>query len=343
MQKTPMKAVEMLHTFLMIWARLEVVKYEWACRRLKVFAIDSVRCYKQFCHIYNLEVLHLVYKRFLSAEGCTDRNASGGSVGEKEMILEVPDSVTEYELKVWQLIWLLENLECLMIDDCLRRLSREHTLIIAEKAREDSTLPTDIWKKSSTKGNVTVKRPHIVEDFLEDLAIQDSVNDDVISIDCSFFDECLVKLATNVMNREKMTFLNYSTFYENILRHQNQQLYLKEREVQNLKNKIESQECSATMEIDCALAERSYVLLVEITALRSRIAELERSIEESEKVLKQSYRQEYNDVVLDLFQRAFRMKTRFEYFRLSLHDDVHEFVLDVSVKNFDCQRRDFYI
>lgn len=330
-QKTPMKAVEMLHTFLLIWSRLEVVKYEWACRRLKISAIDSVRLYEQFSHIYNAEVLQLVYKRILSIEESSGVDSMSVGMDDKEMMLDVPDTVTEYELKIWQLVRLLENLECLMIDDCLRRLSREHTIIVAEKAREDSTLPTDIWKKSLTKGNIVIQKPHIVEDFLEELAIHDSSSEHVISIDRVHFDKCLVKLATSVINREKMNFLNYSTFYENILRHQNQQLYLKERENQHLKDSIENQEISASMEIDCALAERSYALLVEITALRSRIAELERSINESEKVLKQQFRQQYNEVVLDLFQNAFGMRTRFELFRLSLHDDVQEFVLDVSL------------
>ena len=34
-----------------------------------------------------------------------------------------------------------------MINDVTRRLSREQTLVIAERSRDDPHLPTDLWKK----------------------------------------------------------------------------------------------------------------------------------------------------------------------------------------------------
>ena len=37
-----------------------------------------------------------------------------------------------------------------MISDVIRRLSREHTLVVAERSRDDPNLPTDLWKKSVT-------------------------------------------------------------------------------------------------------------------------------------------------------------------------------------------------
>ena len=46
-----------------------------------------------------------------------------------------------------QLIRLLENLECTMIYDVIRRISREHTLVVSERGRDDATLPTDLWKR----------------------------------------------------------------------------------------------------------------------------------------------------------------------------------------------------
>ena len=51
------------------------------------------------------------------------------------------------ELKVKQVLRLLENLECTMIYDVIRRISREHTLVVSERGRDDATLPTDLWKK----------------------------------------------------------------------------------------------------------------------------------------------------------------------------------------------------
>ena len=34
-----------------------------------------------------------------------------------------------------------------MIHDVMRKISREHTLAVAEKNRDDTILPTDLWKK----------------------------------------------------------------------------------------------------------------------------------------------------------------------------------------------------
>ena len=34
-----------------------------------------------------------------------------------------------------------------MINDVIKRLSREHTLVINERTRDDPNLPTDLWKK----------------------------------------------------------------------------------------------------------------------------------------------------------------------------------------------------
>ena len=38
-----------------------------------------------------------------------------------------------------------------MIYDVIRRISREHTLVVSERGRDDATLPTDLWKKPVSK------------------------------------------------------------------------------------------------------------------------------------------------------------------------------------------------
>lgn len=38
-----------------------------------------------------------------------------------------------------------------MISDVMRRISREHTLVVSERGRDDATLPTDLWKKPVSK------------------------------------------------------------------------------------------------------------------------------------------------------------------------------------------------
>jgi len=68
--------------------------------------------------------------------------------------------VTE-NLIVLKLIRLLENLECTMIYDAIKRISREHTLVVSERGRDDATLPTDLWKKTVSTDSVSRKTPRI--------------------------------------------------------------------------------------------------------------------------------------------------------------------------------------
>ena len=49
-----------------------------------------------------------------------------------------------------------------MITDVIKRLSREHTLVINERTRDDPNLPTDLWKKPVAKISVNL---HIVKNF----------------------------------------------------------------------------------------------------------------------------------------------------------------------------------
>ena len=243
--------------------------------------------------------------------------------------MELPNDVTEYEIKGRQLVRLLENFECMMIDDCIRRISRQNTAVVSERHRDDHIMPTDLWKRPSMKENVTIPRAHLVEDFARELLADSSPNDRMVTLERESLDRSLVALATAITNREKMNFLSCSMFYENLLRQQNNVLYTKERHMKQLEDTIEQLESKTSVEIDCALAERSYELLIEITALRSKIADLEKWNNESEMKLDEKYRQSYNDMVLDLFQNAFGMKMRFENFRMKLHDDVMDFVQEV--------------
>ena len=332
-QQNPMETAEVVYTFLLLWSRLEILKREWGCRRLKITNLNTIKCYEQFQHLYQLEVLQPVYHRIMSSregEKSSSRRGRTKAMDEEIDVVELPQDVTEYELKVRQLIRLLENFECMMIDDCIRKISRENTAVISERAREDYNLPTDLWKRPSMKENLTIPKDHLVEDFVKDLEISEDSQSSIISIERETMDQSLMKLATSLTNHDKMNFLNCSMFYENILRQQNNLLYFKEQKVKSLEDKLEQQEVKTSIEVDCALAERSYELLVEITALRSKIADLEKSTQEAEEKLERKFRQSYNDMVLDLFHNAFGMKMRFENFRLNLHDEVLHFVQDVS-------------
>jgi len=56
--------------------------------------------------------------------------------------------VTLLSILCSQLVKLLENHECHMIGELRKKLSKELTLVLAERGRaEETALPTDLWKR----------------------------------------------------------------------------------------------------------------------------------------------------------------------------------------------------
>ena len=326
--KDPLMIAEFIRSFLLLWARLAIVKKEWGCRRLGVSGIDSIKLYQSLCNTYKVEVLHGIYTQIASKTGQADKYLKASSLGEDEE-LEAPENTTEYEIVTRQLVRLLENLECIMIQGCIRKVSREQTLVVSERNRDDSTLPTDLWKKGNMKENFTTSRPEITVRIAEQLLTNSTIQEDTITIDKEHFDRCMVHLGTKIMCREKQAFESYATFYENLLRQQHQSIYMKEQEVKHLNDVIEQNAGLSSVEVDSRLADKSHHLLSEVTALRARVSEMSQYIVEQDQEIREQLQREYNDLVIELFNNSFEMKNRFEQFRSSLYDDVFESLSEV--------------
>jgi hypothetical protein len=65
--------------------------------------------------------------------------------------LVAPKTASEIEIKVRQLFRIAETLDCLMIGHTRRKVIRDMTLAQAERSREETALPTDLWKKPVCK------------------------------------------------------------------------------------------------------------------------------------------------------------------------------------------------
>ena len=51
-------------------------------------------------------------------------------------------------------------------------------------------------------------------------------------------------------------------YYENLLRHQHQLLYMKEQEIKQLKDQLEESAASTIVDVHCQLADRSHEQLL---------------------------------------------------------------------------------
>ena len=55
--------------------------------------------------------------------------------------------VSEIEVKAAQLLRLIESLEEYMIQETIKKLTKDLNLAFAERGREETALPTDLWKR----------------------------------------------------------------------------------------------------------------------------------------------------------------------------------------------------
>ncbi|XP_033090719.1 coiled-coil domain-containing protein 162 isoform X3 [Trachypithecus francoisi] len=120
------------------------------------------------------------------------------------------------------------------------------------------------------KENFSVSRPQIVEKFRQRL-MQNYQDDGVeITFRKDHLEACLLSLGCDVMARERSNFETYSTCYENVLHHARQRLSQKEQELDAARRGQGPPEDSAGQ-----VAELSHDMIMEITALRAQLTDLE--------------------------------------------------------------------
>ncbi|XP_077981616.1 uncharacterized protein LOC144436648 [Glandiceps talaboti] len=330
--KEPIVAFGLLKKFLILWKVLEVFKKDWAKRKLGAEEISTPTLYKQYCKLYKVEILYPVLKSMARKYGKGDLYE--GMINEDEPMI-APAGASEMEVRAKQLIRLLDSLEAHMVYELRRKIAKEHTLVVSEKAREEGNLPTDLWKKPVMNERMTIAKPHIAEDFSRLLMSEAKSSEDEIIIKRETLNKSLSLLANMVMQRERSNFESYSMYYENLLRHHHQLLYQREQEIKQLKETSKNGNSSAFVEVQCQLADRSHELILEITSLRAKIAEMREQALTMERDVRESVKDEYNGLVQNLFSTSFTLKSRFDEFRKQLYDDMFTSVGDVRREAVD--------
>ncbi|XP_074645051.1 uncharacterized protein LOC141901606 isoform X2 [Tubulanus polymorphus] len=317
----PAESYRLLRQFLLLWKRLEVFKLDWGLRKLSLQRIDTVNSYKEFCIIYKQEKLLPSLRSIAARHGHPD--FYDGLASDNEQLIMPPNS-TDFEIKSKQLVRLCESLESHMIMEVRKKLAKELNLVLAERVREEGTLPTDLWKKPAMKESFTMNKPHISEAFAAKLYSDFQETETEVTFNKKHLNSCLLQLGIDVMERERHNYENYTMYYENVLRVHHQLLYQKEQEIKQLKDQLKNTKNDTMVDVQCQLADQSQGLLLEITALRAKIAEMREISLTQERDIRQRVKDEYDDLIRNLFSSAFELKTKFDEFRHELHDDVYE-------------------
>ncbi|XP_058163219.1 uncharacterized protein [Dasypus novemcinctus] len=320
-------SLALLRSFLTLWKQLEVLKEQWGQLKLRGQNINTVSLYKQFSELYETDILYPSMKAIARRMGKEDEFEE---LRINNQSILPPKGAPEIEIKTQQLQKLLENLEIQMIQEVLRKVKREMTLVISEKSKEESMLPTELWKHQVMKENFSVVRPQIVEKFIQRL--MESYQDGGLEITFrkDHLESCLLSLGCDVMARERSNFETYSMCYEHVLQHARQRLCQKEQELD-----IVRRGQSLPEEDVSQVADLSHDLIMEITALRARLTDLEEENLNLRKQIRKEVQEEYEALVQALFMTCLQIKEKLDENQLHLIQKVCELVSEVRHEGID--------
>ncbi|KAM6207430.1 coiled-coil domain-containing protein 162-like [Sarcoramphus papa] len=323
----PIISHNFLRSFLILWKQLEILKAEWGRLKLRTEDINTVPLYKEFCEQYGTDILYPAMKAIVRQTGTEEE--FGEPVTSTQHVLP-PRGASEIEMKVYQLQKLLESLEIHMIHDVQKKINQEMTLVTSERARQESSLPTELWKHRVMQENFSVVRPQIVETFVQKLMENYQESDTDVTFKKSHLQQCLTILGCDIMARERSNFETYSMFYENILQQQHRLLYQKEQELHAVEEGGNQSDMALTQIVGLC-----HGMIMEITALRAQLADLEEENLGLKEKIRREVRDEYESLVRNLFVTCVHLKGKLDVYRLSIEQRVFEIISEVRREGVD--------
>lgn len=337
----PLEGHNILKEFLQKSSQLEVLKEEWSSEFLPNGAPCTPKQHRIFQDIYLNKVL-LPAKRVVAKKRATritkihldndnvDDTASvitdltDAQIESVDVNLESIENWNELELREAQITRLLTLLDNYLIQEEIKQLSKDLSLVLHEGERDDTSLSLDLWKKPAMKELTGFARPKITESFVSHLqsVIQD--NGESWEISKKNLNSSIDYLTQLILAREKETYQMYASYYEAILRGQYHNLYLKEQEVEQSRSLAQQRAADDTGELLVFASLQTHSLILEVTALRAKIAELEQRLSSQEKLLMRRAMQQYNTLVTNLYSTSFSIKAQYEKYRSNLFKDVVE-------------------
>uniref|UniRef100_A0A672NVI8 Uncharacterized protein n=1 Tax=Sinocyclocheilus grahami TaxID=75366 RepID=A0A672NVI8_SINGR len=145
-----------------------------------------------------------------------------------------------------------------------------------------------------------------------------------VTFSSAHLQECLTELTCAVMNRERSVSQRYSQFYEHILQQQEQLLYQREQ-----------------VHLHYLLFCVSFVadvcrgMMVDITALRARVSQLEEEKRSLDQHLNLKHRERYDTLVRQLFSTCVLLKSRLDKYHVNMDHDVRQLVSSVRKEGVD--------
>ncbi|KAM6272111.1 LOW QUALITY PROTEIN: coiled-coil domain-containing protein 162-like [Spheniscus humboldti] len=237
--------------------------------------------------------------------------------------------LSSYCLPGGKLQKLLESLEIHMIHDVQKKINQEMTLVTSERARQDSSLPTELWKHRVMQENFSVVRPQIVETFVPRLMENYQESDREVTFTKSHLQQCLTILGCDIMARERSNFETYSMVNENILQQQHRLLYQKEQELHAVEEGGNQSDMALTQIVGLCRG-----MIMEIVS-QSPAPDLEEENLGLKERIRKEVRDEYGSLVRNLFVTCVHLKGKLDVYRLSIEQRMFEIISEVRREGTD--------
>ncbi|XP_016401411.1 uncharacterized protein si:ch73-242m19.1 [Sinocyclocheilus rhinocerous] len=324
----PIESLMKQRGFLLLWKQMEALKESWTQRQTGVEKINTTAQFRHLSQLYRVEIY---FPSMQALAQQMDKEKEYEILLSQTQSVLPPPGAAEADVKMWQLLRLLEITECDMIRALQKRINSEMTLVMSERSRHDAQLPAELWKRPSMKHSVSLERPQIVEDFIQRLVkgVEREI-DAQVTFSSAHLQECLTELTCAVMNRERSVFQRYSQFYEHILQQQEQLLYQREQDVKELEAK-EMQASDPYRKV----ADVCRGMMVDITALRARVSQLEEEKRSLDQHLNLKHRERYDTLVRQLFSTCVLLKSRLDKYHVNMDHDVRQLVSSVRKEGVD--------
>ncbi|KAM4771028.1 uncharacterized protein WCC33_002830 [Rhinophrynus dorsalis] len=323
----PISVFKLLRSFLILWKQLEVCKENWGKQRLRVEKVNTTPIYKQFCELYRDEIFYPTMKAIAKKMG---KEEEFEGLALRSQVVLPPKGASDVETRIWQLHKLLEYFESHMIHEVQKKTAKEMTLVMAERTREEGGLPTELWQQTVMKETFSPIRPQSVEKFVQKLMSEHQDNTSEVTFRKDHLEDCLTSLACDIMERERSNFDTYSMFYENLLRQEHQLLYQKEQEMLAVDGEQRQSEENLSK-----TAELSHELIIEITALRAKLSDLEEEALATKERMKKEVQEEYEALVRTLFEACVSLKAKLDEYHINMNKQVCELISDARKEGVD--------
>uniref|UniRef100_A0A671N482 Uncharacterized protein n=1 Tax=Sinocyclocheilus anshuiensis TaxID=1608454 RepID=A0A671N482_9TELE len=286
----PIESLMKQRGFLLLWKQMEALKESWTQRQTGVEKINTTAQFRHLSQLYRVEIY---FPSMQALAQQMDKEKEYEILLSQTQSVLPPPGAAEADVKMWQLLRLLEITECDMIRALQKRINSEMTLVMSERSRHDARLPAGT---------------HVFQ----------------VTFSSAHLQECLTELTCAVMNRERSVFQRYSQFYEHILQQQEQLLYQREQ-----------------VHLHYLLFCVSFVadvcrgMMVDITALRARVSQVEEEKRSLDQHLNLKHRERYDTLVRQLFSTCVLLKSRLDKYHVNMDHDVRQLVSSVRKEGVD--------